>query len=115
MELVDDKDMETMVLLYCGNRSNQNAPIQLSAELAGVEPTKDPILLGEEHEAQEPCMVVSISYIDSQLIVLGINIDLNIAPETDMVGDNGYDSSDPFDHEVGSDSDPDVDEVLNDI
>ena len=28
MELVDDEDVETMIALYCGTRSNQNAPIQ---------------------------------------------------------------------------------------
>ncbi|PPE02875.1 hypothetical protein GOBAR_DD00082 [Gossypium barbadense] len=81
MELVNDEDVETMVALYCRTRSNQNALIQLFAELAGVEPIKDPTPLGEEDGAQEPCMVVSIS-------------------------------SDHFDHEV--DSDPDVDEVLDD-
>ncbi|PPS15781.1 hypothetical protein GOBAR_AA04797 [Gossypium barbadense] len=37
MELLDDEDMVTMVALYCGTWSNQNAPIQLFAELAGVE------------------------------------------------------------------------------
>ncbi|PPD95287.1 hypothetical protein GOBAR_DD07695 [Gossypium barbadense] len=84
MELVDDEDVEIMVALYCGTRSNQNVPIQLLAELAGVEPTKDPTPLGEEHEAQEPCMVVLIS-------------------------------SDLSNHEVDSDSDLEVDEVLDDI
>ncbi|PPS17092.1 hypothetical protein GOBAR_AA03487 [Gossypium barbadense] len=54
MKLVDDEDVETMVALYCGTWSNQNAPIQLFAELAGVEETKDPTPLGEEDEAQEP-------------------------------------------------------------
>ncbi|PPS20056.1 hypothetical protein GOBAR_AA00509 [Gossypium barbadense] len=32
-----------------------------------------------------------------------------------MVRYDGYDSSNPSDHEVGSDNDPDVDEVLDDI
>ncbi|PPR95278.1 hypothetical protein GOBAR_AA25383 [Gossypium barbadense] len=43
-----------------------------------------------------------------------IDIDLNAAPETDVVGDDIYRSSDPSDHEVYSDSDPDVDEVPDD-
>ncbi|PPD70055.1 hypothetical protein GOBAR_DD33071 [Gossypium barbadense] len=73
-----------MVALYCGTRSNQNAPIQLFAELAGVEATEDPTTLGEEYGVQEPCMVVPIS-------------------------------SDPADHEVNSKSNPDVDEVPDDI
>ncbi|PPR82464.1 hypothetical protein GOBAR_AA38249 [Gossypium barbadense] len=71
-----------MVALYCETRSNQNAPIQLFAELASVEPIEDPTPL--------------------------INIDLNVAPETDVVGDDVYHSSDPSDHEVDSGSDPDV-------
>ncbi|KAH1048371.1 hypothetical protein J1N35_039155 [Gossypium stocksii] len=115
IELVDDEDVEIMVALYCGTRSNQNAPIQLFAELAGVEATEDPTPLSEEDGAQEPCMVVPISYVNSQSTIHGIDIDLNAAPETDMVGDDVYHSSDPSDHEVDSESDPDVDEVLDDI
>ena len=65
MKLVDDENVETMVTLYYGNRSDQNASIQLLTELADVEPTKDLTPLGEEHGAQEPCMVVPISYVDS--------------------------------------------------
>ncbi|PPR81780.1 hypothetical protein GOBAR_AA38933 [Gossypium barbadense] len=115
MELVDDKDMETMAALYCGTQNNQNAPIQLFVELAGMEATKDPTPLGEEDGAQEPCMVVPISYVDSQSTIHGIDIDLNPAPETNVVGDDVYHSSDPSDHEVDSESDPDIDEVLDDI
>ncbi|PPR80995.1 hypothetical protein GOBAR_AA39721 [Gossypium barbadense] len=115
MELVDDEDVETMFALYCGTRSNQNAPIQLFAELAGVEPIEDPTPLGEKHGAQESCMMVLISYVDSQSTIHEINIDLNATPETDVVGDDVYHSSDPSYHEVDSDSDPDVDEVLDDI
>ncbi|PPD86851.1 hypothetical protein GOBAR_DD16211 [Gossypium barbadense] len=114
-ELVNDKDVKTMVALYCRTRSNQNAPIQLFAELAGVKPTEDPTPLGEEDGVQEPCIVVLISYVDSQSTIHGINIDLNAAPETDVVSDDVYYSSDPVDHEADSESDPDVDEVLDDI
>ncbi|PPE00065.1 hypothetical protein GOBAR_DD02922 [Gossypium barbadense] len=115
MELVDDEYVETMVALYCGNWSNQNAPIQLFAELAGEEPTEDPTPLGEEHGAQESCMVVPTSYIDSQSIVRWIDIDINIAHKTDVVVGDVYNSSDPFDHEVDSDNDLDVDKVPDDI
>ncbi|PPS19520.1 hypothetical protein GOBAR_AA01051 [Gossypium barbadense] len=61
MELVEDKNVETMAALYCGNQSHQNVPIHLFAEF---------------------------------------NIDLNAAPETDVNGDDGYDNSDPSNHEV---------------
>ncbi|PPS10262.1 hypothetical protein GOBAR_AA10385 [Gossypium barbadense] len=63
---------------------DQNIPIHLFAELAGVEPTEDPTPLGEKHRAQESCMMILVS-------------------------------NDPSDHKVDSDSDPDVDEVPDDI
>ncbi|PPD77996.1 hypothetical protein GOBAR_DD25070 [Gossypium barbadense] len=88
MELVDNEDVKTMVALYCGTRSNQNASIQLFTELAGVEATEDPTPLGEEDRVQELYMVVLISYVDSQSTIHVIDIDLNAAPETDVVGDD---------------------------
>ncbi|PPR95357.1 hypothetical protein GOBAR_AA25311 [Gossypium barbadense] len=54
-------------------------------------------------------MVAPISYIDSQSTICRIDIDFNAASETDVVGDDGYDSSDSSNHEVDSDSDPDID------
>ncbi|PPD91056.1 hypothetical protein GOBAR_DD12007 [Gossypium barbadense] len=98
MELVDDEDMETMIAIYCGNQTS-------------VEPTKDLTALGKEHGAQEPCMVAPISLVNSESTIRRIDIDLNVAPDIDVIGDDGYDSSDPYDHEVDSDSDSDVDEV----
>ncbi|PPD88531.1 hypothetical protein GOBAR_DD14513 [Gossypium barbadense] len=86
MELVDDEDVETMVALYCETTSNKNAPIQLFAELASVEATEDPTLLGEEDRVEAPF-------------------------ETDVVGDDVYYSSDHVDYEVDSESDPDADEI----
>ncbi|KAH1031860.1 hypothetical protein J1N35_044034 [Gossypium stocksii] len=115
MELVDDEDVETIIAFYCGNRSDQNTPIQLFAELAGVEPTEDLTTLGEEHGVQEPCIVAPISYVDSESTICGIDIDFNVAPDIDVVGDDGYDNSDPCDHEVNSDSNFDVNEVSDDI
>ncbi|PPE02200.1 hypothetical protein GOBAR_DD00798 [Gossypium barbadense] len=87
----------------------------LFTELSDVEQTKDLTPLGEEHGAQEPCMVVPISYVDNQSTVRHTDIDLNAAPKTAVVLNDVYDSNDPFDHEVDSDNDPDVDEVLDDI
>ncbi|PPS13255.1 hypothetical protein GOBAR_AA07386 [Gossypium barbadense] len=115
MELVDNEDVETMIALYCGNRSDQNAPIHLFAELAGVEPTEDLTAYGEELGAQKPCMVASISYIDSESTIRWIDINFNVASDIDVVGDDGYDSSNHYDQEVDSDSDPDVNEILDDI
>ncbi|PPR95789.1 hypothetical protein GOBAR_AA24878 [Gossypium barbadense] len=94
-----------MVTLYCGTRSNQNAPIQLFDKLAGVEATEDPTQLGEEDGAQEP---FNQPYTGSTLILM-------LHPKTDVVGNDVYHSSDPSDHEVDSDSDPDVDEIPDDI
>ncbi|PPR98184.1 hypothetical protein GOBAR_AA22482 [Gossypium barbadense] len=115
IELVDNEDIETIVALYCGNQRDQNALIKLFPELADVETIEDPTPLYKEHGAQEPYMVVTISYFDSQSTVCGSDIDLNTAPKTDAVGDDGCGSSDPSNHEVNSDSDPDLDKILDDI
>ncbi|PPS10367.1 hypothetical protein GOBAR_AA10294 [Gossypium barbadense] len=62
MELVDDEDVETMIALYCGNRSDKNAPIHLfTNKLAGMEQNEDLTAYGEEHGAQEQCMAAPIS------------------------------------------------------
>ncbi|PPS13015.1 hypothetical protein GOBAR_AA07626 [Gossypium barbadense] len=111
----NEEDVETMISLYSGNRSDKNAPIHLFAELVGMEQNKDLIAYGEEHRAQKPCMVALISYVDSESTICRIDIDLNITPNIDLVGDSGYDSSDPCGQEVDSDSDLVVDEVPNDI
>ncbi|PPS16512.1 hypothetical protein GOBAR_AA04070 [Gossypium barbadense] len=111
MELVDDEDVETMIALYCGNESDKNSPIHLFAELAGMEQNEDLTAYGEEHATEEPCMVAPISYVDSELTIHRINIDLNVTPDIDVVGDDGYDNSDHCDEEVDSDSDPDVDDM----
>ncbi|KAK5835366.1 hypothetical protein PVK06_011054 [Gossypium arboreum] len=97
MELVDDENTETMIALYCGNQSDKNVPIHLFAELAGVEQNKDLTAYGKEHRAQEPCMMAPISYVDSESTIYGIYIDLNVASNIDVVGDDGYVSSDPSD------------------
>ncbi|PPD96189.1 hypothetical protein GOBAR_DD06787 [Gossypium barbadense] len=115
MKFVDDKNVETMVTLYCGNESDKNAPIHLFAELAGMEQNEDVNAYGEEHGAQEPYMVAPILYVDSESTIGGIDIDLNMTPDIDVVGDDGYDGSDHCDEEVDTDSDPDVDNVPDDI
>ncbi|KAL1179921.1 hypothetical protein V6Z11_A03G193700 [Gossypium hirsutum] len=60
-------------------------------------------------------MVVPLSYVGSQSTIHGIDIDLNAAPETVVVGDDVYHISDPSYHEDDSESDPDVDKVPDDI
>ncbi|KAH1113842.1 hypothetical protein J1N35_007220 [Gossypium stocksii] len=115
MELVDDEDVETMIAIYCGNGSDKNAPIYLFVELVGMKQNEYLTAYGEEHGAQESCMVAPISYVDSESTIRGIDIDFNVTHGIDVVGDDGYDSSDPCDQEVDSDSDPDVDNVPDDI
>ncbi|PPR87825.1 hypothetical protein GOBAR_AA32867 [Gossypium barbadense] len=111
MELVDDEDVETMIALYSGNGSDKNSPIHLFAELAGIEQNEDLTAYGEEHATEEPCVVAPISYVDSESTIRGIDIDLNVTPDIDVVGDDGCDNSDHCDEEVDSDSDPDVDDM----
>ncbi|KAH1056726.1 hypothetical protein J1N35_034791 [Gossypium stocksii] len=132
MELVNDEDVETMVALYCQNRSHQIDPIQLFAELANVEPVEDFTSLSEVHEVQDPCMVVFIALIDKRATVRGID-NLNAPPtsesfnsgprlqihsmviEIDANVDYRYDNNDHFDHDVEDFSDLDLDEVPDDI
>ncbi|XP_040969906.1 uncharacterized protein [Gossypium hirsutum] len=115
MELVDDEDVETMIALYCENGSDKNLPIHLFAELADMEQNEDLTAYGEEHATEEPCVVAPISYVDSESTIRGIDIDLNVTPNIDVVGDDGYDNSDHCEEEVDSNSDPDVDDVADDI
>ncbi|KAH1121442.1 hypothetical protein J1N35_004602 [Gossypium stocksii] len=115
MEFVDDEDVKTMIIFYCGNWSNQNASIQLFAELAIVERIKNLIASGEEYGAEELCMVALISYVNRESTIRRIDIDLNVAPDINVIGDDGYDSSDLCDQEIDSNSDPDIDEVPDDI
>ncbi|XP_052877232.1 uncharacterized protein LOC128283858 [Gossypium arboreum] len=100
MELVDDEDVETIIALYCGNWSDKNSPIHLFAELAGMEQNEDITAYGEEHATEEPCVVAPISYVDSESTIRGIDNDLNVTPNIDV---------------IDSDSDPDVDDVPDDI
>ncbi|KAH1091871.1 hypothetical protein J1N35_019128 [Gossypium stocksii] len=133
MKLVDDKDMETMVALYFRDRSCQTNPIQLFAELVDVESTEDSTPLGEKRGVQDLCMVVLKAYVDKQLTVYGIDIDLNAPPayenlnsgphlqihpvviETDADGDYVYGNNGSSDHNVKYYSDLDQNEVPNDI
>ncbi|PPS09687.1 hypothetical protein GOBAR_AA10954 [Gossypium barbadense] len=57
----------------------------------------------------------NIVRVDGESTIRGIDIDLNVTPDIDVVGDDGYDSNDPCDQEVDSDSDPDVEDVPDDI
>ncbi|KAH1091791.1 hypothetical protein J1N35_019048 [Gossypium stocksii] len=128
MELVDNKDVETIVAL-CWDRSHQTDPIQLFAKLANVEPIEEFALLGEEHKVQDLCTVVPRAFVDRRSIICGININPNASPaseninlgprlqihlgviEIDADGDDGYDNNDPSNHEVEDDNDLDLDEV----
>ncbi|KAH1129122.1 hypothetical protein J1N35_000500 [Gossypium stocksii] len=80
-----------------------------------MEQNEDFTVYGEEHGAQEPCIVAPILYIDSESTIRGISIDINVTPDIDVVGDDGYNNSNSCDQEVDSDSDPNVDDVPNDI
>ncbi|PPR98735.1 hypothetical protein GOBAR_AA21931 [Gossypium barbadense] len=91
-----------MVALYYGNRSQENAPVQLFAKLVDVELSEDPTPLGEEHGVQDPFTNLS-PYLQIHSMVF----------ETDADGDDGYYNIDPFDHEINSD--PNIDKVPNEF
>ncbi|PPE00214.1 hypothetical protein GOBAR_DD02790 [Gossypium barbadense] len=120
-----------MVTFYYRNQSGYTKSIQLFAELANVESVEDFIPLSEEHGVQDPCTEVSRASVDRQSTIH--NIDFNAPPayenldsshclqihvmviETHADSDNGYDNNSPSDHEVEDYSDPNLDEVSNDI
>ncbi|PPR85181.1 hypothetical protein GOBAR_AA35506 [Gossypium barbadense] len=79
------------------------------------EQNEDLTAYGEEHATEEPCVVAPISYVDSESTIRGIDINLNVTPDIDVVGDDGYDNSDHCEEEVDSDNDPDMDDVPDDI
>ncbi|KAK5774576.1 hypothetical protein PVK06_042431 [Gossypium arboreum] len=60
-------------------------------------------------------MVAPISYVDSESTIREIDINLSVTPDMDVVGDDSYDSSDPCYQEVDSDSDPDMNDVPDDV
>ncbi|KAK5817974.1 hypothetical protein PVK06_022903 [Gossypium arboreum] len=68
MELINDKDVEAMVALYCWTKSGHSEPIQLFSELADVEPVEDFTSLGEENRVQDPCTNVPRASVDRQLL-----------------------------------------------
>ncbi|KAK5813147.1 hypothetical protein PVK06_028593 [Gossypium arboreum] len=130
MELVNDKDMETMITLHCRNQSGHTKLIQLFAELANVESAEDFIPLSAEHGVQDLCTKVPRASVDKRLTVRDINFNapptyenLDLGPylqihavviQTDADSDNGYDNNGP-NYEVENYSDPDLDEVPEDI
>ncbi|KAH1097212.1 hypothetical protein J1N35_014133 [Gossypium stocksii] len=80
-----------------------------------MEQNEDVTVYNKEHGAQKLCMVALISYVGSESTIHGIYIDLNVTLDIDVVGDDGYNSSDPCDQDVDSDSDVDVDDIPDDI
>ncbi|KAK5802241.1 hypothetical protein PVK06_029826 [Gossypium arboreum] len=65
-----------------------------------MEKNEDLTVYGEEHGAQESCVVAPISYIDSESTIRGISIDLNVTPDIDVVDDvsNDIDDEDVIDN-----------------
>ncbi|PPD96843.1 hypothetical protein GOBAR_DD06111 [Gossypium barbadense] len=132
MELVDDEDVGTMVAFYCRIGSVNIESIQF-AKLANVELVEDSTQLSEEYGVQDPCTKVLIASVNRRSSVCRFDIDLNAPPvsenlnlgphlqiylvliETDTDGQDEYDNNGCFDHEVEDYSDPDLDDVLNDI
>ncbi|KAH1082674.1 hypothetical protein J1N35_022435 [Gossypium stocksii] len=118
MELVDDEDAETMAALCCRTESVNIELIQLFAELVNVKPVEDITLLSEQYGVQGLCMEVLRVFFDRQSSTRGFNIDFNAPPTSENLnpdGENGYDNNVRSDHEVKDYSNPNLDEVPDDI
>ncbi|KAH1106632.1 hypothetical protein J1N35_010400 [Gossypium stocksii] len=100
VELIDDEDVETMVALYFQNRSHQTNLIQLFAEQSTVHNID--IDLNAPHVFEN----------------FNLSPHLQIHPvviETDVDGVDGYGNNGLSDHVVEDYSDPDLNEVSDDI
>ncbi|KAK5844524.1 hypothetical protein PVK06_000664 [Gossypium arboreum] len=86
-----DEDVETIVTIYCPNGMVNTEYVQLFAKLTDVEPVEDVIPLTQHYEIH-PVMI-----------------------ETDLDGEDGFDNNDDSDNKGEDFSDPNVDEVPNDI
>ncbi|PPS18494.1 hypothetical protein GOBAR_AA02079 [Gossypium barbadense] len=113
MELLDDKDVETMVVLYYPLGRLNPEPIQLFAELADVKPVENVTQLSQQLGVEDLCTEVP------KLFMHDFDIDLNVGCldviEIDALGEDGSDNNDCSDHECEDFSDPDLDDVPDDI
>ncbi|PPS10334.1 hypothetical protein GOBAR_AA10320 [Gossypium barbadense] len=93
------------------------------AELANVEPVEDFTQLNEEYVVQDPYTEVPRAFdIDlnsppaSENLNLGLHLQIYLVLiETDIDGEDEYDNNSYFDHEVEDYSEPDLDDVPDDI
>ncbi|KAH1114011.1 hypothetical protein J1N35_007389 [Gossypium stocksii] len=117
MELVNDEDVETMVILYYSSENVNVELVQLFAELADMGLVQNDIPLNQPYGVQDPSIDVSRVSIERRLFIHKFNFDLNIHPEvvaTDADGEEGP-HNDVYSHHNDKDfSDFNLDNVSND-
>ncbi|PPS14429.1 hypothetical protein GOBAR_AA06161 [Gossypium barbadense] len=109
MELLDDDDVETMVLLHCPLGRVNTKLVQLFTELAYAEPVENATQLSQEYGVEDPCIEVPRVFVDRRLHIHPVVI------ETDALGEDRSDNDDCFDYECEDFSDPNLDDALDDI
>ncbi|KAH1114929.1 hypothetical protein J1N35_008307 [Gossypium stocksii] len=98
MKLVDDEGVEIIIALYCSTGNVNVKPIQLFAKSTNVELVQNVIPLSQQYIVEDPCTEI-------HSVVVG----------ADANGEEGPNNDGHSDHKGEDFSDPDLDEVLNDI
>ncbi|KAH1047499.1 hypothetical protein J1N35_038283 [Gossypium stocksii] len=130
MELLDDDSVETMVALYCPLGRVNTKPIKLFVELADVDIVENVTQLSQQDGVENSRTKVPRVSVDRRSFVRGFDIDLNVGCsyqyggglqihpvviETDVLVEDGSDNNSYSDHEGKDFSDPDLDNIPDDI
>ncbi|PPD76619.1 hypothetical protein GOBAR_DD26452 [Gossypium barbadense] len=119
MKLVEDDDVETIIALYCSPGNNE--PVELFVELVNVESVQNVTLLNQQYGVHDPYTKVLRASIDKRSYVHDFNLHLNVGLIYPLVictnadGEEGPNNDGGSDHQGENFSDPDLDEVSNDI
>ncbi|KAH1072256.1 hypothetical protein J1N35_024584 [Gossypium stocksii] len=130
MELLDNDDIETIVVLYCPSRKGNTEPIQFFVKLANAEIVENVTQLSQQYGVEDSRTNVPRASIDRRSFVRDFDIDLNVecsdqydgglqirlvVIKTNSLGEDGSNSNGCSYHKGKDLSDPDLDDVPDDI
>lgn len=78
MTYVDDKDMETMIALYCLTKNVNVKPVQLLVELADVKFVLKVTPLSQPYGVEDLCIEVLRTFVDRRLSIHEFDFDLSV-------------------------------------
>ncbi|PPE02556.1 hypothetical protein GOBAR_DD00381 [Gossypium barbadense] len=124
MKLLDNDDVETTVALYCPPRRLNTESIQLFVELEDAKPVDNVTQISQQYGVKDPRIEVLRSFVHDFDIDLNVGYSnqyggrLQMHPvviDTNALGGDGSDNNDFSNHKGEDFSDPDLDDVLDDI